>query len=83
MKGAYVILYWKVWIESAGVKACSLQYNICRIETFYELYILNSLVGCVRNFQSSIVLLFKSLDLMDGRTIKKKIWYENYDTPLA
>lgn len=48
------------------------------------LYILNSLVGCVRNFQSNIVLLFKSLDLMDGRTIKK-IWYENYmyDTPLA
>lgn len=36
------------------------------------LYILNSLVGCVRNFQSNIVLLFKSLDLMDGRTIKKK-----------
>lgn len=36
------------------------------------LYILNSLVGRVRNFQSNIVLLFKSLDLMDGRTIKKK-----------
>lgn len=37
------------------------------------LYILNSLVGCVRNFQSNIVLLFKSLDLMDGRTIKKNM----------
>lgn len=57
------IVILKVWIESAGVKAFSLQHNICRIETFYTNVVQFEFIGwvCTKISNQYCIALWKCI----------------------